>query len=134
MVLAAVTGMLLEPAAWAGAIPHTIVTVADLDEVCTSPGDSTALQTCDAYIQGIKDWMQLAGDAANSSSVSAEEHDAEIPFIACDVPDTEHVRQAFHSWLEKNPNYRKDPAAMGVWTVISGNWPCKLKIDPQPPH
>jgi hypothetical protein len=110
----------------AKADPKTIATTQDLYEACKSP-DPDILLTCNIYIQGIRDLMDVLGQGANAPSTSPEEHDADIPFIACNAPNAEQVRDVFLSWADTAPNYRQFLAAMSVWIVIQQNWPCPSK-------
>lgn len=108
-------------------------TAQDLSDACKST-DKEILLTCDTYIQGIRDWMMLNGLAYNEPSLPASDREAIEPYSACGAPGATDIRRLFIRWLARSPNYRMRPAAMGVWIVISANWPCLGKGGPQLPH
>ncbi|HYK78787.1 MAG TPA: Rap1a/Tai family immunity protein [Micropepsaceae bacterium] len=117
----------------ASADQKTIKTVQDLYEACKSASNSVPLLICITYIQWVEDMMQLTGMVANDPHVSAQETRDIGPFAACNLPNTEQIRQAFISWADRSPNYRQSPSGMGVWQTISQKWSCPSKVLPQLP-
>lgn len=103
--------------------PIKIRTAGDLYNACQS-SDERSLDICDAYIQGIRDFLEGNGWGAYSRTVSADEQQVMLPYAACNVPNVEHIRRSFLDWISARPPRRSGFAAMTVWVVISQNWPC----------